>query len=342
MYYHYVFNTETCALISICDGFVTHSDGKTYYYPTYGSGEMVYGLNKIDGYYYYFSGSGVLMTGVHTVQPYNSNGILTEPEKITFDTEKWYAVDVERKPITEFKFTYPRFLELDGKTYCYIEPGKRAYQFNKIGDYYYYFSGDGSMFKGTRTIYTYDSNGLLTKNHTYTFDAEKGYAVDENGVPLTTPHISGDGKVVSPTCTEQGYTLHSCIYCDQEYRDKFVDPEGHTLVGGDTPEWKYNGEKHWHECEKCDTKVDEAEHSYENGDACDVCGKKKFITGDVNGDGAVDQKDVLILRRNLAGWDVEIDLDASDVNGDTEVDQKDVLILRRYLAGWDVTLGGNA
>lgn len=62
------------------------------------------------------------------------------------------------------------------------------------------------------------------------------------------------------------------------------------------------------------------------------------IPGDVNGDGVVRLNDALLLRRYVAGWDVEVDLSASDVNGDGEVRLNDALLLRRYVAGWDVTL----
>ena len=61
-------------------------------------------------------------------------------------------------------------------------------------------------------------------------------------------------------------------------------------------------------------------------------------SGDVNEDGSVDQKDVTLMRRALAGWEVTINETNADVNADGSFDLKDVTILRRYLAGWDVTL----
>lgn len=60
--------------------------------------------------------------------------------------------------------------------------------------------------------------------------------------------------------------------------------------------------------------------------------EKKIASGDINGDGAVDAKDVTVLRRYLAGWNVDIHLDAADLNGDGEVNAKDVTVLRRQLA----------
>ena len=67
------------------------------------------------------------------------------------------------------------------------------------------------------------------------------------------------------------------------------------------------------------------------------------LKGDVNGDSAINAKDVTQLRRYLAGgWNVEIDKNNSDVNNDNEVNAKDVTMLRRYLAGgWGVELSND-
>lgn len=62
---------------------------------------------------------------------------------------------------------------------------------------------------------------------------------------------------------------------------------------------------------------------------------KPHVTGDLDGDGEANMKDVTLLKRYLAGWDVEIRTDDADFNGDGELNMKDVTILKRYLAGWD-------
>ncbi len=56
------------------------------------------------------------------------------------------------------------------------------------------------------------------------------------------------------------------------------------------------------------------------------------IYGDANGDGAVNMKDVLALRKYLADMTDDIHLEASDVNVDGPVNMKDVLMLRKFLA----------
>ena len=64
------------------------------------------------------------------------------------------------------------------------------------------------------------------------------------------------------------------------------------------------------------------------------------MPGDVNGNGEVDNADVILLRRYVAKWkNIDIQKDAADVNKDSEIDNADVILLRRYVAGWkNVTL----
>ena len=57
------------------------------------------------------------------------------------------------------------------------------------------------------------------------------------------------------------------------------------------------------------------------------------LVGDANNDGAVNMKDVLAMRKYIAGMDTEINATAADVNGDGAVNMKDVLVVRKYLAG---------
>lgn len=64
--------------------------------------------------------------------------------------------------------------------------------------------------------------------------------------------------------------------------------------------------------------------------------------GDTNGDGSIDMKDVLLLRKFIAGQDVQIIEDACDVNADDEIDLKDLLAVRKYIAKQDVSFSTKA
>ncbi len=63
------------------------------------------------------------------------------------------------------------------------------------------------------------------------------------------------------------------------------------------------------------------------------------VIGDADGDGVLNLKDVVVLRRMLAGWEgYSINDTNADVDGDGKVTLKDAVLLERYLAGWEVTL----
>ena len=55
--------------------------------------------------------------------------------------------------------------------------------------------------------------------------------------------------------------------------------------------------------------------------------------GDANGDGSVDMKDVLMMRKFIANRTATIDKTAADVNRDSSMDMKDVLLVRKFIAG---------
>lgn len=64
--------------------------------------------------------------------------------------------------------------------------------------------------------------------------------------------------------------------------------------------------------------------------------EEETIIGDANGDGDLNIKDSAMLKRYLAGWEMDIDLLAVDIDGDGLVTVKDSALVKRYLAGWEV------
>ena len=60
--------------------------------------------------------------------------------------------------------------------------------------------------------------------------------------------------------------------------------------------------------------------------------------GDVDGNGAVDNRDALILDRYIAGWKgydaLIVNPEAADLNADGKISNRDAILLDRYIAGW--------
>ena len=72
---------------------------------------------------------------------------------------------------------------------------------------------------------------------------------------------------------------------------------------------------------------------------------EEFVYGDVNGDGKVNSRDVILLKQYLSNYDdetgtstVEINPGA-DANGDGKVNSRDVILLKQYLSNYDDETG---
>ena len=59
-------------------------------------------------------------------------------------------------------------------------------------------------------------------------------------------------------------------------------------------------------------------------------------TPDIDNNGAVNLKDLVLLAQYVANWDVSVNLSVTDVDGNGITELPDVNVLARYLAGWDV------
>ena len=59
---------------------------------------------------------------------------------------------------------------------------------------------------------------------------------------------------------------------------------------------------------------------------------------DINGDGDINARDIALLQRYVAKWEVTMDTSAADVNKDGDINARDIALLQRFVAGWDVVL----
>ena len=132
--------------------------------------------------------------------------------------------------------------------------------------------------------------------------------------------------VTAPTCTEAGYTTHTCA-CGESFVDSYVDAAGH--IPGEA------------------AKENETDIGYDLAVRCTLCGEELSREhcpvqrpGDINGDGKLNNKDVMLLMQYYAGWPVSVPEPLRDINGDGKQNNKDIMLLMQYLAGWDVTVYG--
>ena len=65
---------------------------------------------------------------------------------------------------------------------------------------------------------------------------------------------------------------------------------------------------------------------------------REYIPGDINGDNAVNNRDLSALIKYLIGEDVQVKAAAVDVNDDGEASVKDLMRLYKYLSGWDIDI----
>jgi len=166
--------------------------------------------------------------------------------------------------------------------------------------------------------------------------------VDEGQNPIVLEYVTDSGcifvpSVTPPTCTEEGFTTHTCSACGETYTDTPVDALGH--------EWAYrdNGDDtHDLFCITCGTvEQDDESHSFTDG-SC-ICGAEEpmGILGDLDLDGDVDAADLTALARHVGGIELLKGraLLNADVDGDGDVDASDLTRHARYVGGiitaWD-------
>ena len=93
-----------------------------------------------------------------------------------------------------------------------------------------YTIGDGHVIaSGLTWEFYYNRNAYEGGSLTYSksvFDDLVVYAI---GLSDPCEHIFDMGTVYGPTCTEDGYTLHTCLNCGLQMKDTFLPALGHTL-----------------------------------------------------------------------------------------------------------------
>ena len=130
--------------------------------------------------------------------------------------------------------------------------------------------------------------------------------------------------------------------------------ETHTHAYGN---WVADGDNHKKTC-SCGHVITEA-HAWDDGEVtveptvttegektytCTVCGatrtevidklKPAYTPGDVDDNGIVESRDIILVRRHIAGgYNIKINTDAADVDKNGIIESRDIILIRRHIAG---------
>ena len=152
--------------------------------------------------------------------------------------------------------------------------------------YTYQWYKDGEPLTGeSESKLTVSESGAYTVKVTASNGNETSSEVESAPVEITVDGHVYVSVVTKPTCTEQGYTTHTCEICGDSYVDSYIDANGHTFPA----EWKSDANRHWKECTVCGARNSEAAHAFkwvidkeaaaaEDGskhEECAVCGYAK-------------------------------------------------------------------
>ena len=173
------------------------------------------------------------------------------------------------------------------------------------------------------------NSGLTTEPEVVCVDPTTGllYYAPADGILriLSIPDVHFHGYtscVISPTCTEQGYTTHTCA-CGKSYVSDYLDALGHKFgqyISNDDATVTSDGTK---------TAVCERDGCKTTDTVPDV--GTKLILGDMNNDKLLDTDDAIYLLRHILMPDSYHVKQSANVNGDDVTDTDDAIYLLRHV-----------
>lgn len=113
-----------------------------------------------------------------------------------------------------------------GTLYCYDSFSDRGTVSQQLLTRYSIHRG-GHVYKGNNAVHTHSYSNQITKQPTCTQTGVRTYTCSCGASYTESVAAKGHNygtKIIAPTWTEQGYTLHTCSVCGNSYRDNYVEP----------------------------------------------------------------------------------------------------------------------
>ena len=166
-------------------------------------------------------------------------------------------------------------------------------------------------------------------------------------------HVYEEAARQDATCGADGSVSYTCTLCGREYTEAIPATGAHAYESAVTDDATCGADGvRTYTCSVCGHSYTEAipatgAHTYDDDyDAdCNGCGavrevpeKPAYLPGDINGDGKVNNFDLVRLQQYVNEWDVVVVEAALDVNGDGKVNNLDLVRLQQYINEWDVEI----
>lgn len=113
-----------------------------------------------------------------------------------------------------------------GTLYCYDSFSDRGTVSQQLLTRYSIHRG-GHVYRGNNAVHTHSYSWQITKQPTCTQTGVRTYTCSCGASYTESVAAKGHNygtKIIAPTWTEQGYTLHTCSVCGNSYRDNYVEP----------------------------------------------------------------------------------------------------------------------
>lgn len=188
----------------------------------------------------YIASSSNLNMKDHKAPVYYANSIGKNLEYLGYwkasDDQLWFNINAGYYTILNVSGTNTggqHFVLIDnelskstGKLYCYDSFSDRGSVSPQLISRYSEHNG-GHVYKANNPTHTHSYTSTVTTQPTCTAAGVRTYTCSCGSSYTETIPAKGHSyvnKVVAPTTTEKGYTIHTCSVCGNSYKDTYVDP----------------------------------------------------------------------------------------------------------------------